>query len=99
LALRPAVVLLDEPLTGLDLPTADLLSELFADLAAGGRAVLMTTHDLLSALDGANRLALLNRRVVAAGSPAQLAARPEVWQSTFGVGPDSALLRFLRAAV
>ncbi|MFH8252836.1 anchored repeat-type ABC transporter ATP-binding subunit [Microbacterium sp. B2969] len=98
LAAQPAVLLLDEPFTGLDMPTQELLSALFADLAREGRAVLMTTHDLLSALDGCDRIALLNRTIIATGTPAQLAADPALWMATFGVGPDSALLRILKAA-
>ncbi|MDR2374144.1 MAG: anchored repeat-type ABC transporter ATP-binding subunit [Bifidobacteriaceae bacterium] len=98
LAARPAVLLLDEPLAGLDMPTQELLSALFADLAREGRAVLVTTHDLLSALDGCDRIALLNRSVIACGAPAELAADPEPWMATFQVGADSALLRLLKAA-
>lgn len=97
LALQPAVLLLDEPFTGLDLPTQDLLARLFADLAHEGRAVLMTTHDLLGAIDVADRLALLNRTIVAVGAPARLAAEPDVWTRTFGVGPESALVRMVRS--
>lgn len=97
LALRPAVLLLDEPFTGLDMPTQDLLSGLFATLAHEGRAVLMTTHDILAALDGCDRIALLNRVILAEGTPQQLAGNPEAWMRTFGVGPDSALLRILAA--
>jgi manganese/iron transport system ATP-binding protein len=98
LALRPTVLLLDEPFTGLDLPTQDLLTSLFGDLAHEGRAVLMTTHDILGALDGCDRIALLNRRVVASGTPSELAGDPQAWMDAFGVGPDSALVRVLKAA-
>jgi manganese/iron transport system ATP-binding protein len=98
LALRPAVLLLDEPYTGLDLPAQELLGTLFRDLAHEGRAVLMTTHDLLGAIDGADRLALLNRTVIAAGAPETLVDDPGLWTAAFGAGPDSALLRMLKAA-
>lgn len=98
LALRPAVLLLDEPFTGLDMPAQELLSELFTDLAREGRAVLMATHDLASALYTCDRIALLNRTVVATGAPSILAADPSLWAATFGVGENSALLRVLKAA-
>lgn len=98
LVLRPSLLLLDEPFTGLDMPTQDLLSDLFTGLAQEGHAVLMTTHDLVGAMDACDRIALLNRTVIAAGSPAQLAVDPAVWMTAFGVGPDSALLRVLKAA-
>jgi len=97
LALRPSLLLLDEPFTGLDMPTQELLSELFVSLAREGRAVLMTTHDLVGALDACDRIALLNRTVIAAGTPAQLAADPGLWARTFGVDEDSPLLRILKA--
>jgi manganese/iron transport system ATP-binding protein len=98
LALRPSLLLLDEPFTGLDLPTADLLSELFRDLAGEGHAVLATTHDLVGALGACDRIALLNRRLVATGPPAELAADSAAWMSAFEVGPDSALLRIVEVA-
>ncbi len=94
LALEPAVLLLDEPFTGLDMPTQELLSDLFAGLAAEGRAVLMTTHDLLGAMYSCDRLALLNRTVVASGPPGEL-KDPEVWMETFGIRPTSPMLRLL----
>ncbi|MDQ1206032.1 anchored repeat-type ABC transporter ATP-binding subunit [Microbacterium sp. SORGH_AS_0862] len=97
LALKPAVLLLDEPFTGLDMPTQGLLAALFADLAHEGHAVLMTTHDLLGAIDGADRLALLNRAIVAVGTPAHLARDTRAWREAFGVGPESALVRMVRS--
>lgn len=98
LVLRPAVLLLDEPFTGLDMPTQELLTKLFTSLAREDRAVLMTTHDLLSAVSGADRLALLNRTIIAAGTPAQLVGDERLWMTTFGVSEDAALLRMLKVA-
>jgi manganese/iron transport system ATP-binding protein len=96
LALRPAVLLLDEPFTGLDMPTQELLSDLVLSLAREARAVLMTTHDLPAALHTCDRLALLNRTVIAAGTPDQL--RDErLWMDTFGIRADNPLLKILKA--
>jgi len=97
LALQPSTLLLDEPFTGLDMPTQELLSDLFVSLAREDRAVLMTTHDLASALYSCDRLALLNRTVVAVGSTDDL-NDPHIWMDTFGVGETSPLLRILKAA-
>ncbi|HWL43752.1 MAG TPA: anchored repeat-type ABC transporter ATP-binding subunit [Ilumatobacter sp.] len=95
LAVSPSVLLLDEPYTGLDLPTQELLAALFADLAGEGKAVLMTTHDLLGALTSCTRLALLNRTIVAHGTPSEL--RDEgLWMRTFGVAETSPLLKLLQ---
>lgn len=98
LALRPSLLLLDEPFAGLDMPSQELLSALFIELAREGRAVLMTTHDLASALYSSDRIALLNQTVVATGTPAELAKDSSAWMSTFGVGPESSLIRILKAA-
>lgn len=46
LAHAPKVLLLDEPTRGLDRATRQRLAELCADLAVGGTALLLTTHDL-----------------------------------------------------
>ncbi|MFC0530963.1 anchored repeat-type ABC transporter ATP-binding subunit [Phytohabitans kaempferiae] len=93
LALRPEVLLLDEPYAGLDMPTQELLGELFASLARE-RAVLMATHDLAAAVHDCDRLVLLNRTVVAAGPPARLRDR-RVWMDTFEVGERSHLFTAL----
>ncbi|WP_369015050.1 ATP-binding cassette domain-containing protein, partial [Bacillus cereus] len=45
----PSVLLLDEPFTGLDLPSAELLLGLFRRLADSGTTILMSTHDLAGA--------------------------------------------------
>ena len=90
LALRPRLLLLDEPFTGLDMPTQDVLGELFATLARDN-AVVMATHDLSSAMHTCDRLALLNRTIVAFDTPERL-RHPRVWMETFQVGADSHLL-------
>jgi manganese/iron transport system ATP-binding protein len=96
LALRPPVLLLDEPFTGLDMPTQELLSELFLSLAREARAVLMTTHDLPGAFYTCDRLALLNRRIVAIGAPDQLRDE-QIWMDTFSIREHSPLLKILKA--
>jgi manganese/iron transport system ATP-binding protein len=95
LALQPRVLLLDEPFTGLDLPTQELLTGLFQELAGEGRAVLMTTHDLVGALDTCTRIALLNRTIIADAAPSEL-LDPEPWMRTFDVGENSPLLKILK---
>jgi ABC-type Mn2+/Zn2+ transport system ATPase subunit len=64
-----AVLLLDEPFNGVDLPTQDLLTDLFARLCAAGRTVVYATHDLARAARSSDRVLLVNGTVVAAGAP------------------------------
>lgn len=92
LAVKPDILLLDEPFTGLDMPSQELLLELFQSLANEGTALLMSTHDLGSAMDVCSSLILLNRTVIAAGTPSDL-SDPELWMRTFDVKAKSPLLR------
>lgn len=94
LALDPEVLLLDEPMTGLDMPTQEMLNGLFRSLADEGRALLMTTHDLVTAVAVMDRLHLVNGRIVASGCPCDL-RDAAAWTSTFAVGVDNPLLAAL----
>lgn len=98
LANEPRVLFLDEPFTGLDMPTQEILTDLFVELARGGESLLMSTHDLAGAAATCDRLVLLRERVVAEGVPGDLRdASP--WSDTFQVRPDSPLLSGLGLTV
>ncbi|MDU3549981.1 MAG: anchored repeat-type ABC transporter ATP-binding subunit [Actinomyces sp.] len=94
LALRPQLLLLDEPFTGLDMPTQESLMDVFRRLALSGCAILMTTHDSLGAIDACDRLFLLNSTVVASGTPEEI-RDPQVWMRTFDIRPSNPLLKVL----
>jgi manganese/iron transport system ATP-binding protein len=81
---EPRLLLLDEPFTGVDVPTQELLNDLFGRLAADGRGLPMTTHDLAAAARTCTRVALLNRTVVAEGGP-ELLADPKQLLRAFGL--------------
>jgi ABC-type Mn2+/Zn2+ transport system ATPase subunit len=83
LAAEPDLYLLDEPVTGVDIPTQEALIEVLAAEAARGRTVISTTHDLAAAQVHFPEVVALNRRVVAAGSPAEV-LRPDVLASAYG---------------
>jgi heme exporter protein A len=57
----PAIMLLDEPYTGLDLQAADMLRGVLQELAASNRTVILTTHNLEQGLEMCTRAAILNR--------------------------------------
>jgi len=84
LVLQPRLLLLDEPFTGLDVTTQQLLTTLFGQLRREGAALLMTTHDLSAAAASCTRLCLLNRTVIADDCPAAL-TDPAVWLEAFGI--------------
>jgi len=64
----PEVILFDEPYTGLDQDASTMLDEVLKSVAAQGRTVVMTSHDLARAEDLATRFDILTRGVIAASS-------------------------------
>ena len=66
------LLLLDEPLNGIDAPTADALVDLLHTLATTGRAIVATTHDLALVHRRFARCLLLNRRLLADGAPREV---------------------------
>lgn len=94
LAIKPEILLLDEPFTGLDMPTQEELTDMLRAVADNGQSILMTTHDLIGALAVCDRLFLVKGRVIAQGSAAELSdAKP--WMETFGIREDNPLLNAL----
>jgi len=61
----PDVMLFDEPHTGLDQDASVMLDTVLAEVAASGRTVVMTSHDLARAADLASRFDVLSRGVIA----------------------------------
>jgi heme ABC exporter ATP-binding subunit CcmA len=57
----PEVMLFDEPHTGLDQDACIMLDTVLREVAARGRTVLMTSHDLSRAADLASRFDILSR--------------------------------------
>ena len=64
----PEVVLFDEPYTGLDQDASSMLDEVLQTVAAAGRTVVMTSHDLARAEDLATRFDILSRGVISAST-------------------------------
>lgn len=64
----PDVVLFDEPYTGLDQDASAMLDEVLKTVAAKGRTVVMTSHDLARAEDLATRFDILSRGVILASA-------------------------------
>jgi ABC-2 type transport system ATP-binding protein len=74
---EPEVLVLDEPTAGMDPEARRTTRELIADLRAGGRAILLTTHDLVDVERLADRVAVLHGgRIVAEGTPEALMGGP-----------------------
>jgi ABC-2 type transport system ATP-binding protein len=72
----PAAIFLDEPSTGLDLPSRQAMWQEIAELAASGVTIFLTTQYLEEADRLADRVAVLDGgRIVAEGTTAELKQR------------------------
>ena len=87
IASRPAVVLCDEPASGLSADEVSGLSELLRRLAEAGATVLVVEHNVQFVMDVADEVVVLAEgAVIARGEPASVRADPAVIASYLG-GP------------
>lgn len=84
LAQDHSVLLLDEPLTGLDVPSAQVIDQIIHDEPDDNCTVVYTTHDLDEAR-AADYVILVSGRVVAAGSPSQVLTAENLAEA-YGLG-------------
>jgi len=84
IAQEAELVLLDEPLGGLDLPSQEAIFEILEQLKGQGVSVLVATHDLNLAAERFDRVMLLNRRMIAMGTPDQVLTQSNLVQAYGG---------------
>ncbi len=70
------LLLLDEPFAGLDAAVQHDLLAILDGLAAEGHSILIATHDLSCVANSCDEACCLNRRVIAAGHPADVLTEP-----------------------
>jgi ABC-2 type transport system ATP-binding protein len=88
----PTILFLDEPTTGLDLPSRLVTWEAVRALAAAGTTVLLTTQQLDEADQLADRIAVVDRgQVIAEGTSAELKAKVGGERVALTVAPQSDL--------
>lgn len=78
------LVLLDEPLTGLDITSARTIDHIIHTERDRGHSVILTTHDLDEAR-AADRVVLMAGRVLAAGAPEDVLTRRNL-EIAYGLG-------------
>jgi ABC-type Mn2+/Zn2+ transport system ATPase subunit len=83
LAQQGRIIVLDEPMTGVDAPTEELFVALLERFHAEGRTIVMATHDLNQAACVCDSLIVLNQRLVAAGAVRETFT-PAVLQAAYG---------------
>ncbi len=96
---HPDLLILDEPTTGLDPQSRQLLWDRLAELKANGLTILLTTHYMEEAARLCDRLVIVDHgRVLVEGPPATL-VRERVGQAVLEVvEPDQAVRDFLAGA-
>ena len=92
------ILLLDEPMNGVDSRTQELFLQLLGEYHAQGRTIVMATHDLAQAAGVCDHVCVLNQRLVAYG-PIEQALTEDVLRDAYGVhlhfiagGPEAHLL-------
>lgn len=80
---RPELLLLDEPTSGVDVKTRHDVLHLLHSLNHDGIAIVITTHDLNAVAAHLPSLICLNRRLIAAGTPAEV-LQPAVLRELYG---------------
>ncbi len=83
LAQDPHLLLLDEPVSGVDATTQHAILGVLEALRDTGKTVVVATHDLNCVIDRFDQVLCLNRRLIAYGPPAEV-FREEVLQETYG---------------
>ncbi|WP_017568926.1 metal ABC transporter ATP-binding protein, partial [Nocardiopsis halotolerans] len=82
-----SVLLLDEPFAGVDKRSEGRITQLLRELRDEGHTMLVSTHDLAQVPALCDEAVLLQRRVIAHGSPERV-LRPETLMEGFGTHLD-----------
>jgi iron complex transport system ATP-binding protein len=85
LAQEPAILLLDEPTSHLDLANARRILHVLKRLKEKGKTIILTTHDPNAAAAIADHMILLRAGRVLASAPSALALNSENLSATYGV--------------
>ena len=84
LAQRADLLLLDEPFTGLDIPSHEAILEILDSLRDDGVTVLVATHDLKLAAERFEKVMLLNRRIIGFGKGPAVLSQDNLLQAYSG---------------
>jgi branched-chain amino acid transport system ATP-binding protein len=92
LAARPKLLLLDEPVSGMNPAETASFMRLLAEIRGLGITVLLVEHDMKMVMGVSDRIVCLNHgRIIASGTPAEIQRDPEVVRAYLGE-------RYLRGA-
>lgn len=97
-ALRPPILILDEPTTGLHWGATQALLDRLAELHRAGHTVLLITHDMRLVAERAEWVLILHQgRLLTEGPPRELFAQPEMLaRASLSPAPITRLAQRLR---
>ncbi|MGE0056711.1 MAG: metal ABC transporter ATP-binding protein [Dehalococcoidia bacterium] len=84
LAQEGRIILLDEPMNGVDAQTQRLFLEVLASFKAEGRSVIMATHDLNQVAENCDTICVLSQHLIAYGPTAETLTE-SVLQEAYGL--------------
>jgi manganese/iron transport system ATP-binding protein/manganese/zinc/iron transport system ATP- binding protein len=78
LAQEPHILLMDEPFTGVDFTTQEATLDLLEHLQSEKVTAMVSTHDLTLASERFDQVLLLNKRIIAYGTPQEVFTAPNL---------------------
>ena len=91
LAAQPSLLLLDEPVSGMNPSESAKVMKLVETIRARGVAILLVEHDMPTVMQVSDRIVVLNYgRIIAEGSPAEIQRHPDVIRAYLGEGKKRA---------
>jgi branched-chain amino acid transport system ATP-binding protein len=87
LAARPSLLLLDEPVSGMNPSETSSFMRLLEKILARDITVLLVEHDMRMVMGVSDRVVVLNHgKIIAEGPPAEIQENPEVVRAYLGAG-------------
>ena len=91
LAVKPSMLLLDEPVSGMNPSETARFVKLVEKIRASGVTILLVEHDMPMVMEVCDRIVVLNYgRIIAEGSPTEIQSNPEVIRAYLGQGKKRA---------
>jgi branched-chain amino acid transport system ATP-binding protein len=91
LAAQPSMLLLDEPVSGMNASETHTFVQLIRSIRDGGVTILLVEHDMPMVMSVSDRIVVLNYgRIIAEGSPETIRSDPAVIEAYLGQGAKRA---------